>query len=184
MNKLVSFACTAAIAPSIFAQTEGWLPNSDLPRVASDGGSGAGTAIGALTTWDPDGDGPLGRCLVVAGGLNMQVANAASVAYFDGDWHGLGAALSSSGGIYNCIAYREPNSQYEQIFATTGQGGLFRFTNGSWVQLNNCTSGKAMIVADLDGDGPQPPKLLVGGFCGVTVWDGISSTQLTACSSC
>jgi hypothetical protein len=126
----VIVACAAA--PAAFAQSMAWLPNPTT--------SPAGGTISALTTWDPDGDGPAHSVVLAAGTFDFGQGLGNYVATWDGvRWTPLGEAFTVDSGGSPCDF-----------------GGTF------------FSSRASLAVFDPDGPGPALPMPVVTSICGIT----------------
>jgi len=153
----------------------------------------AGGNVAALTTWDPDGDGPLPAELV-AGGEFITAGGVAAprIARWDGSsWQPFGGSLN--GGVYALTTW-DPDGDGPLpaqlvaggVFTTAGgvtMNFIARWDGSAWQALSNGVNNwvGALTSWDPDGDGPLPAQLVAGGFFttagGVTVnsiarWDG------------
>ena len=156
-------------------------------------GTGTNNSVYALTTWDPDGDGPLPAQLVAGGNFNAAGGVPAShVARWDGStWQPLG---SGTVGPVITLTTWDPDGDGPQN-AQLVAGGNFNFAGGvaanriarwdgsSWQPFGSGMSSQVLALTtwDPDGDGPLPPHLVAGGAFvtagGATVdriarWDG------------
>lgn len=178
---LASLAMLSLLASQSSAQLLDWLPVQDLPLTGNEiGGGPIMPAAAAMCMWDPDGDGPKPRCVVVAGSLNLPaIGGNQDLAYLDADgWVG----LRTPGGAYSIAAYAAHGESRESLYYATGTRQYCR-VGESWALFGNILSSKTMSVWDLDGAGPQPAKLLIGGAAGVFTYDGTSLGQLGASGS-
>lgn len=150
-------------------------------------GSGMDNLVNAFTTWDPDGDGPLGEQLV-AGGL-FDVAGGVTVngvARWDGaTWHALGGGIGATAAVYALTAW-DPDGSGPASAALVA-GGWFATADGAtvnhvarwdpgapgWQAFGagmNSTVG-ALTAWDPDDDGPLAAQLVAGGY--FTQADGV-----------
>jgi hypothetical protein len=188
------FASTGATTLNSIARWDG-----SVWRAFGVGVSGGATApaVEALTTWDPDGTGPLAS-QVIAGGDFASASNATvnGIARWDGSlWRNIGGGVSRVGGFnVRALATLDPDGpgplQPELI-----AGGLFdaaggvpainiaRWNGTAWRAMGAGLDGQVSVLRlwDLDGSGPNPPVLVAGGSftrSGTTVvnriarWDG------------
>lgn len=150
--------------------------------------------VRALTTWDPDGDGPATRRLIA--GCQADGFSRSAVAMWDGtSWQQLGSTDFPA--ALHALAAWDPDGSGplpERLIA----GGEFDYVDGvyfkglaqwngsQWVPigpLTDISSVRALLAWDADGEGPQPARLVVGGafltggstsLNRVGVWDGIA----------
>jgi len=135
--------------------------------------------VDALTDWDPDGDGPMGPQLVAGGFFDTADGQTVhNVARWDGSqWHGFG---DGTFGYVGALATFDPDGPGPAPAALVA-GGAFDTADGvtvnrvglwdgsAWQPLGPGVSSDAFagvfafMVRDLDGAGPQPESLLVGG---------------------
>ncbi len=140
--------------------------------------------VRALTTWDPDGDGPL-AAQVVAGG-DFTTAGGVTVnrvARWDGAaWQPLGSGFDS-GQVY-ALAVCNGELFAGGSFTTAGGATVGRFARwdgAAWQALGTGADFNSNVLAvtawDPDGGGPASPQVVAGGLfttpgnC-VTRWDG------------
>lgn len=138
----------------------------------------------ALTTWDPDGDGP-GRPLLIAGGDFFATPNGSSkyVASWDGaTWSGLLAGpLSTTRALLSADLDGPGPGSVELIAA--GSLHVSRWNGAVWTSMNAPTGAdvRALALWDPDGQGPLNPRLIAAGSLnspgGATLdnvmqWDG------------
>lgn len=160
-----------------------------------DVGGGVDHVVSCLTTWDPDGDGPLDTQLV-AGGLfdTAGGVTANGVARWDGSsWHGVGNGLDAQAGVYTLTTW-DPDGDgplAKQLVAggwiPTADGApvghVARWDGSDWHALGGGVVGAVFCLTtwDPDGDGPLAAQLVAGGRFdtagGVVVnhiarWDG------------
>ncbi|HEX2839535.1 MAG TPA: hypothetical protein VHN77_15565 [Phycisphaerales bacterium] len=163
-------------------------------------GVGSSTTVRCLTTWDPDGGGPLQRVLVAGGDFTTAGGGAAQrIAAWDGQsWSPFSAGIGST--VY-CVTTWDPDGNgplAEQVFA----GGTFSQAGGhsaariagwdgvDWRALGSGLSGtpnqsstaaNAVRSFDPDGNGPMPGYLVVTGdftsaggvpAVGIARWNG------------
>jgi len=138
-------------------------------------GSGTSGQVLAVTTWDPDGDGPLtpqlvaGGSFLTAGGVTVN-----SIARWDGSaWHAFGTGMN---GDVSSLTTWDPDGAGPlppQLVA----GGLFttagdvlvrriaRWDGTAWLPLNTGLNGGVLCLTtwDPDGAGPLPPEVVAGG---------------------
>lgn len=149
------------------------------------GGTPAGFSINAMVFFDPDGDGPLPKSLIVAGdftqiGSPTQVSAAYIARWTGSGWEPLGSGLS---GPVNALAVFDddgPTGAPPRLFAAgsfTAAGGqtatrIARWDGSSWSQvgvgpfqgLSGGTRGVLdLMVYDEDGPGPDRPVLYAAG---------------------
>jgi len=158
-------------------------------------GSGMQFVVRALTTWDPDGEGPEPAQLVAGGEFaTAGGATVNNIAYWDGlEWRSFG---SGTNGTVHSLTTWDPDGagpQHPQLIAGgnfTTAGGvtvnrIARWDGSSWQPLGSGVSAqvRGLTIWDRDGDGPEPARLVAGGHFatagGVVVnyvacWDGSS----------
>ncbi|MFO0839203.1 MAG: hypothetical protein U1D55_11855 [Phycisphaerae bacterium] len=190
----------------VFAVTTWELPGSSAPQIVAGGsfslhgdetstniarwdgtgwhalGEGLNGTVYALTTWDPDGTGPLGRVLVAGGRFNAAGGAAASnIATWDGvAWHSLGDGLrdAPSDAVYAlCTWDRDgdgplaPQLIAGGSFSAAGGVALNNIArwDGVWRPIGGGTTGgsqpavRALAEWDADGTDPAAPQLVAGG---------------------
>lgn len=143
---------------------EGWRPL----------GLGLNGDCETLTTWDPDGEGPMHRVVVAGGRFTMAGGvPAASVAAWDGTrWSPLGSGSNEP--IFRLLTWDPDGSgpMPEVLLALggfaneAGQVGrrVMQWDGTSWTPLGPQPSPYQTVVGmvwDPDDDGPEPPQLLV-----------------------
>ncbi len=172
-------AILSLVAAQSSAQLLDWLPIQDLPltRWEAEGQPIApGTSSACL--WDPDGDGPLPRCVVLAGTLNLVIPNGHNIAFLTPDgWVGI-PEPDGSGTIYSMETYTAPGRNVADLFVALNGRGVHRRDGNTWTHLLDLPSPHVMTVLDLDGDGPQAPILAIGARDGVYIHNGATTTQL------
>jgi len=161
-------------------------------------------AVYCMTTWDPDGPGPMGTQLVVGG--NFTTAGGITVnriARWDGSaWHALAGGVS--GGSFpavTALATWDPDGDvplHHHLIAAGGfiaAGGttvnrIARWDGVAWHSLGTGMNAEVLCLAtwDPDGDGPLPVELVAGGsfqMAGATAanriarWDGATWRRLS-----
>jgi Immunoglobulin I-set domain len=140
--------------------------------------TGTNGGLTCLTTWDPDGDGPLNDVLVAGGGFmaagGVTVNN---IAYFDGSWHALAAGLGPTvrslttwdadgagplppqlvvGGSFN-----SSGTTITSRIAHWNGAAWQPFISGGGNGTNNTVS--ALTTLDPDGTGPAAPMVVAAG---------------------
>jgi len=166
------------VAGGSFTQADGSAAN----RVAMwDGaawqplGTGLDNTVWALTTWDPDGDGPLWAQVVAGGDFATAGGNAASrIAVWDGvAWQPCGSGVNST--VY-ALASWDPDGD-GPLPPLLVAGGAFTQADGSTANRIACWNGsawqtlgtgvtnyvRALATWDPDGAGPLPAQLVAGG---------------------
>ncbi len=154
-----------------------WQRMPDLPRYSGR----------AISSFDPDGDGPHERALVVL--LNLTSPSSSSgtiqgqaVMLEDGRWRPLGDPIAMSGGTQNRLVAWDPDgpegSTPESLFMLasvlqddgTYQSRLLRWNGSVWMPLDLAASSLTNLrVMDLDGTGPDPARLVaIGSFSAPT----------------
>ncbi len=153
----------------------------------------------ALTTWDPDGNGPQPAQLIAGGEFTSADGIAVSrVARWDGtSWHALGDANSGTFLYVSSLTTWDPDGDgpaLPQLIVggnfVTGGGvvaeNIARWDGSSWHALGSgFTDGPVsdMTTWDPDGSGPMPAQLVAGGGFGfsgdleirrVARWDGLA----------
>ncbi len=154
-------------------------------------------AVYAMTTWDPDGPGPIGEHLIVGGTFTQAGGVTVNrVARWDGDaWHALGGGVA--GGSFPAVTALttwDPDGDgplHEHLIVAGGfitAGGvtvnrIARWDGAVWHSLDTGMNAEVLSLAtwDPDGDGPMPKELVAGGnfvMAGATSavriarWDG------------
>ncbi|MBL9001892.1 MAG: hypothetical protein JNK25_12230 [Phycisphaerae bacterium] len=134
-RKVTAAAAALAVwlpAPALGQCTARWLygPEQVMPGVTLSSGT---ASVNAMVNWDPDGDGPEGEWLVIAGEFDRagtQVAN--DIAAWDGEgWRSLGTGTGGSGRV-NAL--------------TVWNGRLV--AGGTFTSMNGVTVGR---IAQFDG---------------------------------
>jgi hypothetical protein len=166
-----------------------WLPS----------GSGmagfSAPSVEALTTWDPDGAGPLTAQLVAGGGFTTAGGLTVNhIARWDGSqWLTFGLGMNSNAFLNDLTTWDPdgPGPQPDQLVAggqieTAGGvmvNGIARWDGTRWLASGSGMNGTVgpLTTWDPDGAGPQPAQLVAGGAFttagGVPVnfiarWDG------------
>ncbi|MDX2146239.1 MAG: GC-type dockerin domain-anchored protein [Planctomycetota bacterium] len=156
---------------------------------------GDGFVVEHLTTWDPDGTGPLPN--VIAAGLQLVVAegefdvfNYNRFSVFDGtSWQTLGSPQEP--GIALSICAWDPDDagpRGTELYAvrTTGlvepsPAEIVRWTGSAWQRQGDVFSGSGRLFVFDDGPGGLPTSLLgfggVGNLTGIVRWNGSSWEQ-------
>ncbi len=139
--------------------------------------------VSTMTQWDPDGDGPQPRMLVIGG--NFTSAGGVPVrhvAYWDGSaWHDVGGGIqrspsSGKSNVVRAVASWDPDG-VGPLFERLVVGGIFEVAGEvaannvamwdgvSWQPLGQGTNGAVdeLLEWDPDGDGPSSPQLIAGG---------------------
>jgi hypothetical protein len=136
-------------------------------------GTNAAAAIFVVTTWDPDGAGPLPAELVIGGHF---AAAGNSIQRWDVNtqtWQPLGTGMNND---VNALTSWDPDGTgpiLPQLIAggafTTAGGVLCnriaRWDGAAWQPLASGMNGAVLSLTTLDpdGSGPQPPVLVAGG---------------------
>ncbi len=161
-----------------------WLSRPERGAAGVDMASGFATSlpnINASVLWDPDGEGPAGAVLVVAG--NFEVAGrefAGSVAAWDGSaWHAMGAIPTDGTRQVRALAVWNGDLYAAGNFVTAPGTtySLARWDGAAWQNVGGASNvgGTVYALAEYGGD------LYVGGSIGIaggpTVhgiarWDG------------
>src|SRR5262249_35754857 len=150
--------------------------------------------VRAMITWDPDGDGPLGRELLAAGYFTTAGGVTVNrVARWDGSaWRAFGAGIDD--GRIHALAAWDPDGpgpaglEIVAGGACNRAGGVFvngiaRWDGSVWQALGSGVVGyvDALTTWDPDGDGPLDTQLIAGGFfnfagnvpaANIARWDG------------
>jgi len=140
-------------------------------------GSGVDGAVFALTTWDPDGDGPQSAQLVAGGELSAGSVVVSYIARWDGlVWHALGSGFSGGPGVYALTTWDPDGSgpippQLVAGGAFTTAGGvtvnrIARWDGSTWQPMGSGVNGPVSTLTtwDPDGAGPLPAELVAGGL--------------------
>jgi len=146
-------------------------------------GSGVSSVISPevfdLTTWDPDGDGPLAAQLVAGGNfITAGGVTVNSIARWDGSaWQPFGSGMSGGDLPYvHALTTWDPDGD-GPLAAQLVAGGSFanaggvtvnnlaRWDGSAWQPLGTGTNGsvRSLTMWDPDGDGPLPAQLVAGG---------------------
>lgn len=145
-------------------------------------GGGLNGTINALTTWDPDGDGPLPPRLIAGGQIStVDSVNFNGIAMWDGgQWLPLGMGVGGTLPTVNAMCSWDPDGE-GPLPPVLAVGGNFATAGGQvsprvatwngtqWSALGiGLSSAPAAIMSwDADGDdGPLSPVLLLGGTFG------------------
>lgn len=112
--------------------------------------------------WDPDGSGPLGESLVVAGRL-ANSTNGVIYRQVGDQWIRLGTFSDIPGQLAKWDHDANPDTPDILVTRDSNFGAIYRFDGSNWRQMNLPVSATArrLCVADLDGPGGQPPALYV-----------------------
>jgi len=119
-----------------------------------------------VTTWDPDGEGPLNEWVVVAG-LFSEVEGVAAnnVAAWDGEqWR----PLDWNNEIADLITWDRDGAGGEPPLLLAASGSqVIQWNGAAWVEFFTAigfgASVEAMATWDIDGPGPEPTNLVFGG---------------------
>lgn len=154
------------------------------------------TSVSCLTTWDPDGDGPLGIQLIAGGGFTSAGGVAAKhVARWDGStWHALGGGCS--GNVFSLTTWDpdgpgpvSPQLAVGGSFASAGgapAAGVALWDGEQWRSLATdqpLWGVTGLSTWDPDGPGPLATQLAAAGPAvsadeadpfAVALWDGIT----------
>ena len=128
----------------------------------------------ALTTWDPDGAGPLPAQLIAAGGFHAAGGTAVNgIARWDGSaWQPLGngpCCPDCSCVVYGLGVIPPGNGQFAGQLVAGSDGGISRWDGSAWhaMGIARYNNGAAWVMAltavDPDGSGPLGPELIAGG---------------------
>lgn len=162
----IAFACLQTILgwPSTFAQCDArWHQGEgqSFPGVFSSAGS---VSARAMTSWDPDGVGPLPPMLVLGGFFdfagNVPVAN---IAAWDGtDWHPLGTGIqaTSAGASVTCVGTYRGHLIAAGNFTSAGNAlasRIAKWDGNSWQALGSGVNGLVNAVLEWNDE------LYVGG---------------------
>lgn len=154
-------------------------------------GSGMNDWVESVTTWDPDGTGPLPEQLVAGGRFTTAGGLTANriIARWDGtQWLAFGTGLNFS---VEAVTTWDPDGSgplNPQVVAGgwfTASGGtpvsfIARWDGAQWQPLSTGMDAPvfALISVDPDGSGPLPPQLIAGG--GFTVAGGTSASFIAS----
>ncbi len=151
-----------------------WSNGAWLPMGAGFGGSNP--LPYAMTTWDPDGEGPLAPALIVGGGFTTAGATTVNrIARWDGQaWHPLGIGVNNQ---VEALTSWDPDGDGPQpevlvaagLFSSAGGVSAFyiaRWDGTAWQPFGTGTNQRvyALTTWDPDGDGPLTDQLVAGGF--------------------
>ncbi len=142
-------------------------------------GPGTPGSIYTLTTWDPDGDGPLPPRLCVGGSFSTIGGVAANnIALWDGtSWSALGTGVGDGSAIVRTLCTWDPDGPGPQppllvaggTFSTAGgasAAGVAVWNGTSWSAMGGGLTGGStytLATVDPDGTGPATPQLFAGG---------------------
>ncbi len=154
------------------------------------------TEVQALTTWDPDADGPAAPQLVIGGqflGGVDAVPGTDCIARWDGSqWHALGSGFASTVRALGSIDPDGAGPLLPRLVAAGHFSGYLRQWDGSgWspVGMDPDFLVETLTVHDPDGPGPAAPSIYIGGLfeaVGATAahhvarWDGAAWSALGA----
>ncbi|HLO41084.1 MAG TPA: GC-type dockerin domain-anchored protein [Phycisphaerales bacterium] len=140
-------------------------------------GSGLDFDVSELHVWDADGQGPK-EPVLIAGGSDGNDANTFhSIAMWDGvSWKKMGSGFGDKW-VFAICSWDHDNdpSTPTQLFAggsfdasgATPLKNIAMWDGSNWVAIPNTPNISAAIhdleVVDLDGEGPRPPQLVLGG---------------------
>lgn len=188
-------AACALFGASAHGQCEDqWLPGHGLSGVLSPS---------ALTTWDPDGPGPLPRQMIAGGDFSGAFVGGFTVnrvARWDGAaWRAMGDGLDA---IVRALTTWDPDGAgpAEPVLiaagdflnsGTTAVSRIARWDGSAWQPLGSGLDGRvnALTTWDPDGAGPATPLLIAGGTfqnaggmaaARIAAWDGTSWAALGA----
>jgi len=177
-----SFTSAGGVAANRIARWNGvvWQPF----------GPGFDNLVAALTTWDPDADGPLPAQVVAAGNFLSTAGGGVSLNHV-GRWDGAAWQPFGSGmnGPVRTLTTWDPDAE-GPIPALLVAGGIFGLAGGvaasniaswdgvSWSPLGSGTNGEvyALTSWDPDGAGPQPAQLVASGL--FTTAGGIAANRI------
>ena len=132
----------------------------------------------ALTTWDPDGNGPLVEQLIAGGAFTVAAGVGVNgVARWDGAmWHALGGGVAGGAADVYAVASFDPDDggPLAPVLVVGGEfvtaGGvtvnnIAMWDGAMWHALGEGTNDavRAVAVWDPDGAGPTPGQLVIGG---------------------
>lgn len=142
--------------------------------------AGTDAVVSALLPWDPDGPGPLGELLVVAGEFRVagSVATAGIAAYdpFTRQWSAIGTGLSR----VRSVAAR-PNGN---LIAYSDSAGLFEWNGTTWTLIGSNFNGPVLALAVRpNGDvvaGGTFTTLAGAPIHGIASWNGSTWSPMGA----
>ncbi len=155
-------------------------------------GGGVNGEVNQIITWDPDGNGPLGMQLVIAGNFTEAGgAPIAGIARWDGTaWHPLGGGFTGASSLGKWDPDAEGPIAEQLIAAGTFQSidgmtvnGLARWDGQQWHAVGDGLQswGGPTLSWDPDATGPELPKLVCSGVAnvpssfpigGLSLWNG------------
>ncbi len=135
--------------------------------------TGIDGTVYALTTWDPDGPGPLPPLLIAGGDFHFAGGSQVDyIAAWDGtSWHALGWGFD--GPVHALTTWDPDGSGIPQLIAggdftaagsgSTGQidaNGVARWDGSVWRAIGSLSGVRALTTFNFDATGSQPPRLL------------------------
>ncbi len=153
-----------------------WLPGDGIP--------GVNGAVNAMTTWDPDGSGPLGEWLIVGGEFTFAGDTSASniAAWDGGSWHSLDVGVN---GIVRALLVHQGELLVGGEFTSAGgvsTSRVAKWDGTRWHALGSGVAGPGVYaIAEYDG------SLIVGGdfrlaggaeASNIAMWDGLGWRSL------
>lgn len=152
--------------------------------------TGTDLTVSSLAPWDPDGEGPQPSSLIASGEFTSAGGAAASyIAAWNGSWwQALSTGTDSPISSVTPWDFDGPGPQPSRLVA----GGAFSVAGGVpasrvaawdgmlWESLGDGTNIQPIrsTVWDMDGPGPQPPRLIAGG--GFTSVQGVAANRIAA----
>jgi len=131
-------------------------------------GTGVSGTVHSLTTWDPDGDGPLPAQLVVGGNFTSAGgAPANNVARWDGTaWQPFGTGMNGDVAFLTTWDSDGAGPMAAQLVAAGAFHGIARWDGAVWASFRGGMDGSVAAVTtwDPDGAGPLPAQLFAGGY--------------------
>jgi hypothetical protein len=166
---VVAVSAAQTCTPSWWASVNGLLPIGNQPPIGR-----------AFAEFDRDGPGPLSREFFVAGFFTFSgnIRNSASIARWDGlVWTGVDTGLGGSGldQVLDLAVWdRDGSGPGEPVLIAVGAfftaggeavNGVGMWDGERWSGVGGGLDlfGFTAVAHDFDGDGPQPPQLVVGG---------------------
>lgn len=140
-------------------------------------GTGISGTVNALTTFDPDADGPLAPTLVAAGMFTRNGATSSLAALGGTQWNAVGAGFNNEVTSVSTFDFDGEGPQPPRLVAagrftaigsvTTFRGNAF-FSGTAWqpiapLSANGGSSGRTIGSFDPDGPGGVPAELVLSG---------------------